>query len=455
MSIIVFIDLNEVLLNLVDFNMIINNINLSLKHDPFTSVFGITLILIIINVYFFSKFYMVKEKLYFFYPIMFAFSFTMFLLIYAPYYFFLLLGWDGLGLTSFYLIMFYQNYSSMMKANMTILINRVGDYLIVVCLTLSLGVGAAIAASSHPLQGDKYLICVFLIFAGFVKSAQLPWSGWLLAAMAAPTPISSLVHSSTLVCSGVILFMKLNELSMNWNWSALFLPVLSFSLAAIAAIFEKDLKKIIALSTLNQMSLLFISSFSSLTSTLSYMLSHAFFKSAMFMSSGFIFHSIKDSQDLRFSFSSSKFNKELFMISGLSLSAFYFSSGFYGKENIMMMLTSELNNFNFLTIFLFFLGSLLTFSYFFILLNKINFSEQNYLLKTMHKKNNPLFFLFLFLTLLSFFSTSPILNLTESYNFSSKNLIAPMMILIFLLLASLIPSLLGLSLLASFLIFLY
>jgi len=123
----------------------------------------------------------------------------MVLLIFMSTLFGTLIGWDGLGITSFLLVIYYKNRKSLGRSLITALTNRVGDAFLLVLLGLSL----------FP-SGGPYLGLVLLLLAAMTKRAQYPFSRWLPAAMAAPTPVSALVHSSTLVTAGVYLLLRFN-----------------------------------------------------------------------------------------------------------------------------------------------------------------------------------------------------------------------------------------------------
>nr|QDH52406.1 NADH dehydrogenase subunit 5 [Chordodes sp. VVA-2019] len=429
----------HLLLNLKSQNFWLFKLSINMSMNQLNSCFSFTLIIIIMNIYLFSLYYMNHNNSMYYYPMMMIFSISMFLMMMAPDLIFMILGWDMLGISSFFLIMFYQNYISMNKAYLTLLMNRFGDVLLLICISEEMGVGAAIAASSQPLHGScsSSYIMMMGVGAAIVKSAQLPWSGWLLAAMAAPTPISSLVHSSTLVCAGVILLMYLSELEKSWEWELLLLLVVSLFMAAVAAMKEYDLKKIIALSTMNQMSFLMISTMISLNLTLGYMMAHAFFKSSMFISAGFKFHSNKDSQDIRTLGSNNNFlNVQLITMSSLSLTSFFYSTGFFFKEKILMNLNNSSNMLNIIIYLMINMSLLLTFTYVFKFINSIFFIEKN----TINKFKNVSMFLNLLmvLSLLSFIISHIIVNYTDSYNFLYKSNKSNMYLLMFFFLMSLI-----------------
>jgi NADH-ubiquinone oxidoreductase chain 5 len=131
-------------------------------------------------------------------------------LIFSGSIFFLLLGWDGLGITSFALIIYYESGESQMAGFQTLIINRIGDVLIVLSIFLFCCRGQftvfAISDRVYYFSGIVTLLCV----AALTKRAQFPFRSWLPAAMAAPTPVRALVHSSTLVTAGIFLIIRLS-----------------------------------------------------------------------------------------------------------------------------------------------------------------------------------------------------------------------------------------------------
>jgi len=128
-----------------------------------------------------------------------AFVRSMVLLIFLSTLYGTLVGWDGLGITSFLLVIYYKNRKSLGSSMITAMTNRVGDAFLLVLLGVSL----------YPASG-AHLGLGLLLLTAMTKRAQFPFSRWLPAAMAAPTPVSALVHSSTLVTAGVYLLMRFN-----------------------------------------------------------------------------------------------------------------------------------------------------------------------------------------------------------------------------------------------------
>lgn len=272
---------------------------------------------------------------YFFLVLMFVFSII--LIIIRPNIVRIIFGWDGLGLVSFCLVVYYQNYRSYNSGILTVLINRVGDVMILIII------GIIIIYGSWNIFFIKNirLIIFFLIVAGITKRAQIPFSVWLPRAMAAPTPVSALVHSSTLVTAGVYLLIRFNRylIIREFRKILIILSVLTIFISGLIANFEFDLKKIIALSTLRQLGLMIII-LSVGFPILSYyhLLTHAIFKSLLFMRAGVIIHRIINNQDIRMigglnefiPFTIYRFNLTL-----IALCGFPFIAGFYSKDIVI------------------------------------------------------------------------------------------------------------------------
>uniref|UniRef100_UPI0031F3BC02 NADH dehydrogenase subunit 5 n=1 Tax=Yangiella montana TaxID=3141511 RepID=UPI0031F3BC02 len=273
------------------------------------------------------------------------FVISMLLLIVSPNLFSILLGWDGLGLISYCLVIYFNNFKSYSAGMLTILTNRIGDVAILIALAFILNFGSYHYSYISVNFLYSGLMVFMLVLAAFTKSAQVPFSSWLPAAMAAPTPVSALVHSSTLVTAGVYLLIRFDFILHSINTTFfLSLSCMTMLLAGMGAIFEFDLKKIIALSTLSQLGLMMMVLFmgDSLISFF-HLLNHAFFKSLLFLCAGLIIHCIGDSQDIRYlgySISYLPVTCACFCISSLSLCGVPYLTGFYSKHCIMSLLFS-------------------------------------------------------------------------------------------------------------------
>lgn len=277
------------------------------------------------------------------------FVLSMVLIIVSPNIIRIIFGWDGLGLVSYCLIIFYQNYRSYNSGIVTVLCNRIGDVglLIVIGLTIISGRWNLIL-----YRVENKLIVFILLIAAVTKRAQIPFSRWLPIAMAAPTPVSALVHSSTLVTAGVYLIIRFNKLLINneLNKILFFLAVITIFISGLIANLEVDLKKIIALSTLSQLGLIIIILRLGLEIIAFYhLLVHAIFKSILFICAGAIIHSIINNQDIRL-FGNLKevipFVIICFFIANLALCGFPFIAGFYSKDFVIeLVYRIELNTY--------------------------------------------------------------------------------------------------------------
>nr|AOY39805.1 NADH dehydrogenase subunit 5 [Phloeotribus sp. BMNH 1047247] len=281
----------------------------------------------------------------------------------------ILLGWDGLGLVSYALVIYYQNIKSYNAGMITLLSNRVGDAAILSSIVWMFDFGSwnfLFYLEKFKIDNYMWMISMFLILAAITKSAQIPFSSWLPAAMAAPTPVSSLVHSSTLVTAGVYLLIRIIEVIPQVMLSLLlYLSLFTMFMAGFCANFEYDLKKIIALSTLSQLGMMMvILCLGDFKLAFFHLLVHALFKALLFMCAGTIIHNLGNCQDIRFMGGLISFfplTSICLNISNLSLCGLPFMSGFYSKDLIMEILSMNLNSV--FVYFIFYLSIGLTVSY--------------------------------------------------------------------------------------------
>nr|AZL93485.1 NADH dehydrogenase subunit 5 [Synergus sp. ZJUH_2016033] len=289
----------------------------------------------------YSKEYMLMDlKSKYFIIILMMFIVSMILMIISPNVMSIILGWDGLGLISYCLIIYYQNINSYNSGMLTLLINRIGDIMLLMMIFLMMNLG------SWNLMFFKFynnLFIYFFLIMIMTKSAQFPFSLWLPAAMAAPTPVSSLVHSSTLVTAGIYLLIRFNKL-FNFNklnMLIMIIGLMTMLISSLNAMLEFDLKKIIAFSTLSQLGLMMLMLSMNLNKFVFFhLISHAMFKSMLFLCSGVMIHFMNGVQDIRFM--GSLINEVpliimYFNISNLSLCGFPFLSGFYSKDLLYEM----------------------------------------------------------------------------------------------------------------------
>nr|YP_010278736.1 NADH dehydrogenase subunit 5 [Apachyus feae]UKE80568.1 NADH dehydrogenase subunit 5 [Apachyus feae] len=284
------------------------------------------------------------------------FVLSMGFLIISPNMISILLGWDGLGLVSYCLVIYYQSSKSFNAGMLTALSNRVGDVMILMAIAWMFSYGEWNFISIVKIsEWDPVMqvISVFIVVAAMTSSAQIPFSSWLPAAMAAPTPVSSLVHSSTLVTAGVFLLVRFSKALVYSGHTVSILLVMSgltMFMAGLGANYEMDLKKIIALSTLSQLGFMVVIlclGFSKLAYF--HLLTHALFKALLFMCAGSMIHNLSDSQDIRLMGGISgqmPVSSACFVLSNFSLCGLPFLAGFYSKDLILeKALSSDLNLF--------------------------------------------------------------------------------------------------------------
>lgn len=318
--------------------------------------------------------------------LIFLFIISILFIIIRPNVFRILFGWDGLGLVSYCLIIYYQNYISYSSGIVTVLCNRIGD----IGLLISIGLIIIYGRWGINLLSDKIVI-IFLVLAAITKRAQIPFSSWLPMAMAAPTPVSALVHSSTLVTAGVYLMIRFNRLLMlmEFNFVLLFISIITLFISGLMANVEFDLKKIIALSTLRQLGIIImILRLGFRIISFYHLLVHAVFKSMLFICAGIIIHLINNNQDIRNYGSLNEFIPFTiirFYVSSISLCGFPFLAGFYSKDLIMEVI--YLNRINLFLVILAVMSLILTVSYSFRLFYYVFLGEIKFI-RFVHIKEN-------------------------------------------------------------------
>nr|YP_010833714.1 NADH dehydrogenase subunit 5 [Tympanophyllum maximum]WFP43222.1 NADH dehydrogenase subunit 5 [Tympanophyllum maximum] len=351
-------------------------------------------------VIYYSNEYMEGEKhLIRFILLVLLFVLSMVILIVSPNIISMLLGWDGLGLVSYCLVIYYQNLSSFGAGMLTALSNRVGDVALLMVIAWMLNMGSwsyifYIDFLSTEVWNLKLIMLIVL--AAMTSSAQIPFSSWLPAAMAAPTPVSALVHSSTLVTAGVYLLIRFNNLIVVNSGVADFLVViamLTMFMSGVGANLEYDLSKIIALSTLSQLGLMMgILALGEASLAFFHLLTHALFKALLFMCAGSIIHSMVNCQDIRSMGGLSWFmpiTTGCFNVANLALCGMPFLSGYYSSDLILEVVI--LSNINMLIFFLFMVSTGLTVCYSLRLAYYTMIGEFNYFaVYNIHDQSGPM-----------------------------------------------------------------
>nr|YP_010042761.1 NADH dehydrogenase subunit 5 [Iconaster longimanus]QPC56404.1 NADH dehydrogenase subunit 5 [Iconaster longimanus] len=328
-----------------------------------------------------------------FFRLLIIFLLNMILLTCSNNIFLLFIGWEGVGFLSFLLISWwFSRTNANNSAIQAIIYNRIGDIGLLLFFSLSISYFNSwsipeIQAINLPNTPNPNLLLLGILLAATGKSAQFGLHPWLPAAMEGPTPVSALLHSSTMVVAGIFLLIRLNPLYHNttsFNTWCLILGSLTATFAATTAISQHDIKKIIAYSTTSQLGLMMIAiGLNQPNIALFHICTHAFFKAMLFLSSGSIIHSLNDEQDIR------KMGglhlllpntSACITLGNLALSGIPFLSGFYSKDLILEIGLTSLSNFT--SVILSLLATLLTAAYslritFFCFLNNSSFSPLN------------------------------------------------------------------------------
>lgn len=351
-------------------------ISIPLLLDRFSLLFGATVIFISSNIILFSLFYIKGD------PLLLRFSYTVVLfiisinlLIFIPNILALLIGWDGLGIIRFILVIYYQNNKSLRAGILTALTNRIGDCLILISIAIIFSQSHWSISSVWVETIKNYKWIIMLLFIAFcTKRAQIPFSAWLPAAIAAPTPVSALVHSSTLVTAGVYLLFRFYPFLTIFKWFSirlLIMGVRTIIISGLAALLENDIKKIIALSTLRQLGVITTSLALGLPNiAFFHLITHALFKALLFICAGVIINFHLHRQDLRSIggiFSKLPLTCAAAVVANLSLCGAPFLAGFYSKDRIIERIL--FSNFNLTSAALFLLAVTITTIYSFRFLN--------------------------------------------------------------------------------------
>lgn len=368
---------NVIILSWRMYNHFSFNMSFSFILDITSSIFALAVSIISFSVFVYSFDYIKIEKSFIrFHLTLISFVVSMIFLIFRVNTLAILLGWDGLGVTSYLLVIFYQRPKSYNAGILTALINRVGDvFLLITCGLSFIERSVLFSISSYSQVSHWSSLGLFCFLARLTKRAQIPFSAWLPAAIAAPTPVSALVHSSTLVTAGVYLMIRFRVSLFNSSFSLilLFLGTCTIVIAGSSALKENDMKKVVALSTLRQLGLIITSlALGFVTITFFHLITHAFMKALLFIAIGDAIHLSKGYQDSRkIEIFINRFPLRGFFLirSNFGLIGLPFLSGFYSKDMWIEFRSNSYIRFIFMISFI--LGIVLTCIYSLKIINSL------------------------------------------------------------------------------------
>jgi NADH-quinone oxidoreductase subunit L len=268
------------------------------------------------------------------------------------------LGWEGVGVCSYFLISFWHERESAATAGKKAFVtNRVGDWGLMIAMFLafhavgSLSYGAINhAAEGGTLATSTATFMALMLFVGAVgKSAQLPLYLWLPDAMEGPTPVSALIHAATMVTSGVFLLVRLSPvlaISREYvGWIILVIGLATALFAATIAVAQNDIKKVLAYSTVSQLGFMFMAIGSgAYVAAMFHMITHAFFKALLFLGSGSVIHGMHHEQDMRRMGALRKLmpiTAITFIIGWLAIAGVPPFSGFWSKDEILLYVAAK------------------------------------------------------------------------------------------------------------------
>ncbi len=328
------------------------HVNMGFLADPLSSLMLLFVTFIGSLIHIYSVGYMADDKNYgkfFAYLNLFLGSMLILVLGSGPVVMFV--GWEGVGLCSYLLISFFsEDTDNVLAGNKAFIVNRIGDLGFVLGMSVlfwAIGAGGfdylALKANAHHLTpAIGVTVCLLLFVGACGKSAQIPLYVWLPDAMAGPTPVSALIHAATMVTAGVYMVARFSFIYAHFPIAGsvvAWVGILTALLAAIFAMFQKDIKKILAYSTVSQLGYMFAAvGVTAYSAGIFHVFTHAFFKALLFLCAGSVIYALHHQQDIwKMGGLKDKLPRTYWtmLIGALALAGVPPFSGFFSKDEIL------------------------------------------------------------------------------------------------------------------------
>lgn len=297
------------------------------------------------------------------------FTFMMIILVTGNNLLVMFIGWEGVGICSYLLVSFWFTRIAANQSSISaFLTNRVGDCFLTIGMFIiiwsmgNLDYTTIFSISPYINENIIIFIGIFLLIGAMAKSSQIGLHIWLPMAMEGPTPVSALIHAATMVTAGVYLLMRVSpllEYSSTVLMACLWVGAITTIFSSLIGLFQQDIKKVIAYSTMSQLGMMVIAiGLSSYNIALFHLINHAFYKGLLFLAAGSVIHAVSDNQDFRKYGGLRLFlplTYSVMLIASLSLVAFPFMTGFYSKDFI---LESAYGQFYFSSIIVYFIATI-------------------------------------------------------------------------------------------------
>ena len=277
------------------------------------------------------------------------FTFMMIILVTADNFLLMFVGWEGVGVCSYLLVSFWFTRIAANQSSISaFLTNRVGDCFLTIGMFAilwsygNLDYSTVFSLTPYYSESIVIIIGICLLIGAMAKSSQVGLHVWLPMAMEGPTPVSALIHAATMVTAGVYLLIRVSpliEYSSIVLLLCLWLGAITTVFSSLIGLFQQDIKKVIAYSTMSQLGMMVIAvGLSSYNIALFHLVNHAFYKGLLFLAAGAVIHAVADNQDFRKYgglISYLPLTYSVMLIASLSLVAFPFMTGFYSKDFII------------------------------------------------------------------------------------------------------------------------